>query len=337
MSKEEIQENLERIKKQLSQFLDFDTRTNPAKIVNNADWLTSLSFMDFLRDIGKYFSINEMLAKDSVRSRLDLEQGMSFTEFSYVLLQSYDFLQLFDRYNCTLQMGGSDQWGNIVSGIDLVRRIRGAEAHGIVFPLITTSSGVKFGKTESGTVWLDPAQTSPYKFYQFWYNTDDRDAVRYLKFFTLLPENRILELEGSLKSSPERREAQTTLAHEVTRTVHGETALARAVKASRIFFGEEIDDVDEEELLDIFGDVPSTSLGKDQLSSGGIPLIDFLVKAAVASSKGDARRAIQGGGIYVNNIRVADVEKRITLRDTIRGKFIVLRKGARHYCLGRVH
>jgi tyrosyl-tRNA synthetase len=330
---EEIENNLVGIKKQLAKFLDFNAKNNAALLVNNADWLTKISMMEFLRDVGKHFSVNEMMAKDSVKSRFQNEQGISFTEFAYSLLQSFDYLELFDRHKCTLQMGGSDQWGNIVSGIDLVRRKRGADVHGIVFHLITTSSGVKFGKTESGTVWLDPQMTSPYRFYQFWYNTDDNDVVKYLKFFTLLPPERIAELELSLQSAPEKREAQTTLAREVTSTVHDDTALDQAVKASKIFFGGEIGNVGERDLLDIFADVPSVELPKDRLSGEGMPFIELLVHAAIAKSKGDARRAMQGGGIYLNNIRVTDVEKLTTMNDSIAGKFIVLRKGARNYFL----
>jgi tyrosyl-tRNA synthetase len=336
LSKEEIDVNLEGIKKQLAHFLDFTSKINPAKLVNNAKWLTKLSFMDFLRDIGKHFSVNEMMAKESVKNRLHQQQGISFTEFSYSLLQAYDFLELHDRYGCTLQMGGSDQWGNIVSGIDLIRRVRGAEAHGIVFPLITTSSGVKFGKTEGGTIWLDPSRTSPYKFYQFWYNTDDRDVVQYLKFFTLLSENKIKEFEELSKSSPEKREAQTALAQEVTRIVHGESALIQAIKASKIFFGGEITDVNDSELLDIFSDVPSTEISKEQLSGQGMSLVDLLVKATVVSSKSEARRLIQSGGVYLNNRRAAELEKKVTINDALHGKFVVLRKGAKSYCLVRL-
>ncbi len=333
---EEIEANLEGIKKQLAQFLDFNTKTNPAKLVNNADWLTKLSMMEFLRDVGKHFSVNEMLARDSVKNRIEQEQGMSFTEFSYALLQAYDFLELYDRHKCTLQMGGSDQWGNIVAGVDLIRRLRGAEAHGIVFHLITTSTGVKFGKTESGTIWLDPKRTSPYRFYQFWFNTDDRDVSKYLRFFTLLPKGRIEELEESMKSSPEIREAQKVLAQEVTRTVHGESAIEQVIKASQIFFGGEIADVGDDVLLDIFADVPSTEIGKDLLSGDGMPLVDLLVQAGVAKSKGEARRAIEGGGIYVNNIRCEDVARKVMMNDSIHGKFIVLRKGGRNYFLVRI-
>jgi tyrosyl-tRNA synthetase len=336
LSVDGINANLEGIKKQLAQFLDFNAKKNPAKLVNNADWLTKLSMMEFLRDFGKHFSVNEMLAKDSVKNRIEQEQGMSFTEFSYSLLQSVDYLELYDRYKCTLQMGGSDQWGNIVSGVDLIRRMRGAEAHAIVFPLITTSGGVKFGKTESGTVWLDAQRTSPYRFYQFWFNTDDRDVMKYLKFFTLLTNERIEELGYSNQEFPEKREAQTTLAQEVTRTVHSETALAQAIKASKIFFGGEITDVTEQELLDIFSDVPSVEVQRDQLSGDGLPFVDLLVTASVAKSKGEARRAIEGGGMYLNNQRMNDVAKKVTMGDAISGKFLVLRKGGKNYFLVKI-
>ncbi len=336
LSLEDIEANLEGIKKQLAKFLDFDAKTNPAKLVNNADWLTKITLMEFLRDIGKNFSVNEMLAKDSVKNRIGNEQGMSFTEFSYSLLQSYDFLELYQRYGCTLQMGGSDQWGNIVSGIDLIRRKTGAEAYAVVFPLITTSTGTKFGKTESGTVWLDPERTSPYKFYQFWYNTDDKDVIKYLKFFTLLSQERIAELEASMQTAPEKREAQTALAQEVTRNVHDENALQQALKASKIFFGGEITDVSDSELVDIFSDVPSVEIPKAQFEGEGTSLIDVLVQAQVAKSKGDARRNIEQGGIYVNNVATNDVAKKISQKETVHGKFVLLRKGRKNYFMVKV-
>jgi len=333
LSKGDIERNLEGIRSQLSHFLDFKKAGNSARIVNNAEWLTTISLMEFLRDVGKFFSINDMLAKDSVKSRIEQQQGMSFTEFTYSLLQSYDYLQLYDRYRCTLQMGGSDQWGNIVAGVELIRRMRGANVHGIVFPLLETSQGEKFGKTEAGAVWLDPVRTSPYKFYQFWFNTGDRDVIKYLKLFTLLSKKRITELESKHQSAPGEREAQRSLASEVTGTVHGESALGQALRASKIFFGGEITGVDENELLDIFGDVPSTEIPKAKLSDPGAPLIDLLVAGGAAKSKGEARRAVEGGGIYVNNIRVTEADKNLTLRETLKGKFIVLRKGARNYLL----
>jgi len=334
LSKDDIEANVDAIRKQLEHFLDFKAKGNAAKLVDNAEWLTKLSMMEFLRDIGKHFSVNEMLAKDSVKNRIDQEQGISFTEFSYSLLQSIDYLQMFDRHKCTLQMGGSDQWGNIVAGADLIRRLRGAEVHAIVFPLITTSSGIKFGKTESGTVWLDPLRTSPYRFYQFWYNVEDNDVVKFLKFFTLMSENEIETLSSS--ANPEKREAQKKLAEEVTRLVHGESAVAQAQKASKIFFGGEISGVTESELLDVFADVPSVEIAKSQLSEPGISILDLMVTADVVKSKGEARRAVQGGGIYLNNQRIAEDSKKVTLTDAIHGKFIVLRKGGKNYFLVKI-
>ncbi len=337
LSVEDIGSNLEGIKRQLSMVLDFGSKTNPARMVNNAEWLTKLTMMQFLRDIGKHFSVNEMLAKESVKSRIGQEHGMSFTEFSYSLLQAYDYLELFDRYKCTLQMGGSDQWGNIVGGIDLIRRLRGKEVHGIVFPLIATASGVKFGKTESGTVWLDPERTSPYRFYQFWFNTDDRDVVKYLKFFTLLPRETITGLGESLASAPEKREAQTALAREVTKLIHGESALDSAVRASKVFFGGEVTGISAGDLLDIFSDVPSCEVAAGRLKDAGIPLPELMVTAGAATSKGDARRTIQGGGLYLNNRRVTEEAKIVTIADAVEGKFIILRKGSRNYFLVRAN
>jgi tyrosyl-tRNA synthetase len=336
LSLDELKFNLEGIKKQFSHFLDFKVKSNPAKMVNNAEWLTTVTLMDFLREFGKHFSINEMLAKESVKNRVEQEQGMSFTEFTYSLLQSYDYLQLYDRYHCTLQMGGSDQWGNITSGIDLIRRLRGGEAHAIVFPLITTSGGVKFGKTECGTIWLDSQRTSPYKFYQYWFNTDDRDVVRYLKYFTLLTKDKIDELENAVKSKPEKREAQVALAREVTKRLHGDTALDQAVKASAIFFGGEITEVSDQELLDIFSDVPSREVPKSAFDQDGCSIVELLVTSGAAKSKGEARRFIQGGGIYLNNRRVEDVEKKVAVNETIHGKYLVLRRGGRNYWLVKI-
>src|SRR6184192_1377008 len=230
LTHEQVEANLEGLKKQLSRFLDFNATDNPARIVNNAEWLAPITMMEFLRDVGKYFTVNNLIGKEAIKRRLESEEGISFTEFSYPLLQAYDYLVLHDRYKCTLQMGGSDQWGNIIAGIDLIRRLRSAKAHGLVFPLVTTSSGVKFGKTEAGAVWLDAKLTSPYRFYQFWLNTDDRDVIVYLKFFTWLSNEDIDQLEQTVKSSPENREAQRKLAREVTAMLHGESELEKAVR-----------------------------------------------------------------------------------------------------------
>jgi tyrosyl-tRNA synthetase len=333
---EQVEENLAGIKVQLSRFLDFDTRENPARIVNNADWLGPITMMEFLRDVGKYFTVNNLIGKEAIKRRLESDEGISFTEFSYPLLQAYDFLVLHDRYKCTLQMGGSDQWGNILAGTDLIRRLRSTRAHGLVFPLVTTSAGVKFGKTEAGAVWLDPKLTSPYRFYQFWLNTDDRDAINYLKFFTWLSQSEIEELEQNLKTAPEKREAQRRLAREVTALLHGETELDKAVRASEVLFGKEISGLGVAEILDIFADVPSTEIDKSKLEMDGFTLADALVVAGLAPSKGEAKRLVQGGGVAINNVRADDARKPITVSDLIDGQVMVLRKGAKHYHVIRV-
>ena len=335
LTKEEVNFNLEGIKAQLSRFLDFNAKTNPAVMVNNADWLTMVGLTDFLRDVGKHFSVNNMIAKETVKRRLEAE-GISYTEFSYLLLQSYDFLTLYEKYHCTLQMGGSDQWGNITSGVDLIRKIHGAKAHALVFPLLTTSSGSKFGKTESGAVWLDAGRTSPYRFYQFWLNTEDKDAVNYLKYFTLLAESEIEVLATSLAFSPEKREAQRKLAQEVTRLVHGDEALKKAEQASRILFGDAISNLSLQDVLDVFADVPTVNLSKSQLEGAGLSVVDLVASAGLAQSKGEARRLIQGGGVSLNNIRVSDIKNVVTLNEAIEGQALILRKGQKEYRLVRL-
>jgi tyrosyl-tRNA synthetase len=343
LTPEKVEENLTGIRGQLARFLDFDAAANPARIVNNADWLGTIPLIEFLRDVGKYFSVNAMMAKESVRRRLEGEEGLSYTEFSYMLLQAYDFLVLYDRYGCRLQMGGSDQWGNITAGADLIRRLRGESAttegklaHGLVFPLVTTAAGVKFGKTEAGTVWLDPKLTSPFRFYQFWINTDDRDAVPYLKSFTWLSREEIAGLEETLVSAPQERAAQRRLAREVTRMLHGETELAKAERASAVLFGEEISELPPADVLDIFADVPSVEIARPRLDGDGMPLADLLVASGLVPSKGEARRAVQGGGVYLNNRRVGEEKKTVTLADSIAGEVLVLRKGKKEYRLVRL-
>jgi tyrosyl-tRNA synthetase len=335
ISKEEVLFNVEGIKKQLSHFLDFNSQTNPAIMVNNADWLTTVSLTDFLRDVGKHFSVNNMIAKETVKRRMEGE-GISYTEFSYMLLQSYDYLKLFEKYHCTLQMGGSDQWGNITSGVDLIRKIHGARTHALVWPLLLTSSGVKFGKSEGGAIWLDPGRTSPYRFYQFWFNMEDRDAISYLKYFTLLNQIEIEALEASLKSHPEKREAQRALAQEVTRMVHGDGALRKAEQASKILFGEEIGNLSLSDLLEVFAEAPSAQTEKTALSGEGMGIADVVTAVGLTQSKGEARRLLQGGGIYLNNQRVTDLKRTVTLKDTFEGQAFVLRKGAREYRLVKV-
>jgi len=336
LSREAIEANIEAIKCQLAHFLDFEVKTNPAQLVNNAEWLLSLNLVDFLRDTGKHFTINYMIAKDSVRTRLEREDGISFTEFSYMLLQSYDFLHLHDHFGVTLQTGGSDQWGNITAGTELIRRMRGKSAGAMVYPLITKSDGTKFGKTASGAVWLSAERTSPYRYYQFWFNTDDRDVIHYLKFFTWLDERTILELESAVKEKPEQREAQRRLAREMTHMTHDETALGKAEQAAQVLFGGEVAGLTGAEVADIFADVPSGEISGEKLKGDGMPMAELLVSTGTTSSRGEARRAIEGGGIYLNNRRIADLTVRATTADVIDGRFLVLRHGRKNFRLVRV-
>ena len=336
LSLEQIEENVASIRQQLTRFLDFDSPTNPARLVNNADWLASVDLLGFLRDTGKFFTVNYMLQKESVHRRLESEDGISYTEFSYLLLQARDFLELFDRYGCSLQMGGSDQWGNITAGIDLVRKVRAKKAHGLVWPLMTTASGAKFGKTEAGTIWLDAARTPPFKFYQFWLNTDDRDVIPYLKCFTFLERAAIDALASATTSAPEHREAQRVLARDVTARVHGEDQVARAEHASKMLFGEDIATLEVEDVLALFEDVPSTELPLDAFNGEGIGMVDLVARVQLASSKSDARRLVQSGGVYVNNRRVSDPLARLTRDQAIGGRLFVLRKGQKQNHLVRL-
>ncbi len=336
LSPQQIEENAEAIKGQLARFLDFDSKTNPARLVNNADWLMPLNLIEFLRDIGKHFTVNYMIAKDSVRARLEREEGISFTEFSYMLLQSYDFLHLYRAYGCVLQTGGSDQWGNITAGVELIRRVTGGTAYGLVYPLITKADGSKFGKTESGAVWLDPKRTSPYRFYQFWLNTDDRDVIHYLKVFTFLTQPEIEALQHALQERPEQREAQRTLARLMTGLLHGETALARAEQAAQVLFGGAVEGLSADEIEDIFADVPSAQMDKELFGGTGLNIVDLLVNSGMMKSKGEARRAISEGGVYLNNHRVAESERPVTLNDLLDGRFLVLRRGKKNYFLVKI-
>ncbi len=336
LNRDEVEANLAAIKEQLARLLDFEVRSNPARIVDNAEWLLSLSMMDFLRDVGKAFTVNYMLAKESVRSRLEREDGISFTEFSYMLLQAYDYLHLHDRLGCRLQAGGSDQWGNITAGVQLIRKLRGARVHGLAYPLITLPSGQKFGKTGTGTVWLAAARTSPFRFYQFWLNSDDADVIPYLKMFTWLSETEIADLADKVATQPERREAQRALAAIMTRTIHGETALARAQQASEVLFGGPVDGLAAGEIADIFADVPSSRVTRPALSGEGLPIVDLLVRSGLARSRGEARRAIDGGGVYLNNIRVAETGHRVTGAECLDGAYLILRHGKKRYHLVQV-
>ncbi len=331
LSEEQIRENVRRQRDQLVRLFDFDAKETRALVLNNADWLVEQRLVAFLRDVGKHFSVNVMMQKESVKARLDA--GISYTEFSYMLLQAYDFLHLYRKQQCTIQVGGSDQWGNITAGIDLIRRVESGEAHGLVAPLFTTASGAKFGKTEAGAVWLDPALTSPYKLYQFWMNTDDRDAELYLKLFTLLPQDEIKALLKSHHKEPGRREAQQKLAIEVTQLVHGDKARYNAVAASAILFDEfSPRNVELGAFETLAQEIPTVALE----SADGLTLVDAVVRTGLAKSKSEARRAIEQGGIYVNQERVKDVARTLGPSDWLGGGHLLLRKGKKDYGLLRV-
>ncbi len=329
LTTETIDSNVAKQKAQFEHFLDFDS--GKALLVNNASWFAPITFIDFLRDVGKHFRLGEMLAKESVKSRMNSDVGISYTEFSYMLLQSYDFLHLHDAHGCTMQIGGSDQWGNITAGIDLIRKLRSAQAYGLTTPLITDSTGQKLGKTAEGeNVWLDPKRTSPYKFYQYWVNQPDSDVVRFLKLFTLLEQDEITALEKSVEDEPHARAAQKRLAQVTTEMVHGANGLAAAEKATAIMFGGAIEDVDGETLLDIFADVPSATLAPSWLDDGKI-IVDLLVESETAKSRGDARRRVKEGGIYLNNVRVQEEDRAITRGDLVADTAIVIRAGKKNY------
>jgi tyrosyl-tRNA synthetase len=334
LSVEDVDANVRGMRAQLERFLDFDAASNPARMLNNADWLRPVTLLEFLRDTGKHFTVNYMLAKESVKRRLGGDEGISFTEFSYLLLQSHDYLVLHRQYGCNLQMGGSDQWGNITAGCDLIRKVAGGKAHGLVFPLVVTSAGTKFGKTEAGTVWLDAARTSPFRFYQFWLNTDDRDVVNYLKFFTWLDRDAITGLEATLADGAATREAQQRLAREVTAMVHGPAELARAERASAVLFGGSLREADPADLLMVFDDVPSTSLSREAFEATTVAAAT--VVAGLAASKAEASRLIKQGGVYLNGERVSDDRRLLAMSDTIGGKLVIFQKGQRDRRLVRI-
>ena len=334
LTKEILDHNIASVKVQLAKLLDFETKENPARLVDNASWTKDISFLDFLRDIGKHFSVNQMVAKESVRARMeDREVGISYTEFSYMLLQAFDFMVLCRDHNCELQIGGSDQWGNITAGIELTRKKLGKTVYGLTLPLITNADGSKFGKTESGAIWLDPKKTSVYKFYQFWINTDDRDVVRYLKFFTLQrSKDEIDALAQKHQKQPEAREAHRALAAEMTLLIHGEDALHRAQIASAVLFGEGGDILNSTVNFfdDIDGEVPTKEIERSKLGGEGLPLVELLIHAGLCSSKGQARKDIEGGGVNVNNLREPDWQRRVTAKDLIHNH-VLLRKGKKNY------
>ncbi len=330
LSKEQIRENVRRQRDQSARFLEFGTGPAAALLLDNAKWLAEQHLIDFLRDVGKHFTVNVMLQKESVKARM--ESGLSFTEFSYMLLQAYDFLHLYRERQCTLQVAGSDQWGNITAGVELIRRVENAEAHGLVAPMVTRASGQKFGKTESGAVYLDPEMTSAYKFYQFWINVDDRDVEKYLTLFTLKTRAEIDELTAQQKRDPAARAAQRALAADVTTRVHGAEVVSGVQAASAILFGEEQADVHPQVFDILAGEIPTVVLEGD---ADSLTLVDLVARAGLAKSKSEARRSIEQGGIYVNQRRIDDVARTIGSGDWIGGRNLLLRKGRKDYALLR--
>jgi tyrosyl-tRNA synthetase len=338
LSEEELAANVAGIRRQLERFVELDggDTTTRAVLVDNADWLRSLSLFEFLRDVGKHFTVNQMVAKDSVKSRLTrADQGISYTEFSYMLLQALDFLHLFDAFGCRLQLGGSDQWGNITMGIDLIRKVRHEEVWGLTTPLVVKADGTKFGKTESGTVWLDRQRTSPYQLYQFFFRSEDAVVGAYLRYFTFLSHDEILGLDEATATRPEHRLAQRQLARQVCTLVHGEAETERAEQAAGALFSEDIAHLDEQSILDVFAEAPSTNVSRSRLDGPGIPLVDLLVETELLASKGKARTTIEQGGAYVNNRRADDVEQTIGGDDLVADRYLVLRRGKRDYHLVR--
>ncbi len=334
LTSEQVEQNLIGIRENLSRFLDFDPAgPNPAIMVNNHDWFKDIVFIDFLRDMGRYFRMGTMLGKESVRKRLEADDGMSFTEFCYQIMQGYDFLHLHRTYGCTLQIGGSDQWGNITAGTELVRRVAGAEAFGLTFPLVCDSTGKKFGKSEGNAIFLDARKTSYYDFYQFFLRTMDADVIRYLKIFTFLPLSRIAELEQAVATAPEQREAQQVLAEELTRAVHGEKGLAVAQQATQVLFGGSLDGLAAADLEAIFANVPSASLPAAEVL--GKPAFEVIAAAGMTTSKGEARRLVQQGGLSINNQKAGGLDRCFTADDLIEGRLAVLRSGKKSFFLLR--
>ena len=331
---DQLEANVAGIRAQLGRFLDFEAG---ALLVDNGEWLWDVGLLEFLRDVGKHFTVNAMIARDSVRTRLEeREQGISYTEFSYMLLQAYDYLRLFDLHGCRLQLGGSDQWGNIVSGVDLVRRVRGADVHGLTTPLLVDEQGRKLGKTETGTIWLDAGRTSPYRLFQYLLNSPDDRAGAYLRALTMLPRERIEELDASTAAHPERREAQRALAGAVTALVHGAAEAEAAERAGRALFGEEVAGLDEATLLSVFAEAPSTVVTRAALSGEGLSLVEALADCGLTPSRSAARTAVEQGGAYVNNRRAAGLDRRLTLHDLLHDRYVVLRRGRRDHHLLKV-
>lgn len=334
LTKEQIRANVDAVRPQLAKLLDFDVKSNPARLVDNADWFTPISYLDFLRDIGKHFTVNQMVAKESVRARMeDRDVGISYTEFSYMLLQAYDYYHLAQTYNCELQIGGSDQWGNITAGIDLIRKKLSRHAYGLTLPLITKPDGTKFGKTESGAVWLDPKRTSVYKFYQFWINADDRSMIPYLKYFTFISHEEITELAKAHEENPGARKAHQALAQAMTVLIHGDSAARDSIRASEIIFGGSLDGIAESTLDILSEELPRATIAPTQLEGEGLPLVEALVLTGLSQSKGQARKDIEGGGVYLNGNRVTAATDKLTTAGTLYGRHAMLRKGKKNYAM----
>ncbi len=340
LSEETLQHNLEGIKKQLSKFLDFSSDApNKAEMVNNYDWFKDFSFLNFIRDVGKHITVNYMMSKDSVRKRLEGNNGMSFTEFTYQLIQGYDFYWLYQHKNCKLQMGGSDQWGNIVTGTEIIRRKAGGEAFAFTCPLLTKADGGKFGKTEKGNVWLDPEKTSPYQFYQFWLNASDEDATKWIKIFTLLPKEEIDQLITDHAAAPHARALQKKLAEEITCFVHSREDFEFAVKASEILFGnastEALASLNEKQLLQVMEGVPTAEITRNQIEAG-YDLISLLADTGVTPSKGEAKKLLAAGGVAINKEKIAPEKTAVSTADLLQNKYLLLQKGKKNYFLVRV-
>jgi len=332
LTHEMLAANIASVKEQLKKLLDFEAKENPARLLDNADWTNDVTLLDFLRDIGKHFTVNSMVAKESVRARMeDRDAGISYTEFSYMLLQAFDYYHLKKEHACDLQIGGSDQWGNITAGIELTRRKLNATVFGLTLPLITNADGTKFGKTEAGSVWLDVARTSVYKFYQFWIRTDDRDVIRYLKYFTFLKQEKISELEKLHEANPAAREAHNALAQTMTNLIHGEAATTEAQQASKILFGGDLKGINEGTFNEIVGEVPTLKIEKAKLGGEGMPILELYVASGLCQSNGQARKDLQGGGLNLNNERQSDPQLKITTDSLLFGKHLLLRKGKRNY------
>lgn len=341
LSKSDIEYNVEAIRIQLTNILDTKSKNNPVKIINNKDWLENLQLVDFLRNVGKFFSVNSMLAKDSVKGRIDRESGISFTEFTYQLLQAYDYLMLFEKYNCQLQTGGSDQWGNIITGINLISKVFGNkeklnQPHGIVYPLLTDPSGEKIGKSIGGNITINPEETSPYKFYQFFFNVSDADVIKYLKIFTDKNSEEIKLLEKSTFDEPQKRIAQKDLATNLTTLIHGPGGLEKAEKITRALFQGNLINLDSKEILDVLEDSNITEITKIKLEGEGIRFSELAVKSKIAKSLSEVRRLVSQGGLFLNDIKIENADKLVTISDLIKGSIILIRRGKKNYTILRI-